>query len=159
MLWNLSWSQQGNGAHELMWGVRGWIEYTDSPSGLGAQPPVTPLQPQQEIIQFHPQAIRRSPGRWSILLASRENRSYLVLCPSRPLFLSITSKTPDTLSHLAESLTSARLCHINSCEQSALNPDLVFYLNFPFKLFSSWKTQYGKVFGPCFFKDSDGAKT
>lgn len=67
----------GKGLKRWMAAVREWIEPRDSPSGLGAQPPVTPLQPQQEIIQFHPRAIGRSPVWWSILWASRENRSYL----------------------------------------------------------------------------------
>ena len=91
-----------------------WIEPRDSPSGLGAQPPVTPLQPQQEIIQFHPRAIGRSPVWWAILWASRENRSYLELRLPGPLFLSITPRSPDTPRHLAETLAITRLCSIRS---------------------------------------------
>lgn len=101
--------------------VKDWIEQIDSPSGLGAQPPVTPLQLQQEINQFHPFTSRRSPGWWSILWESRENRSYLELRLSGHLFLSITCQTLKSLSHLAETLAITRLCHISSREQSNVN--------------------------------------
>lgn len=120
---------RGKGSQEWMAAVTDWIEDTNSPSGLGAQPPVTPLQHQQEIIQFHPHAIRRSPGWWSILWESRENRSYLELHLLGLLCLSITSQTADTLRHLAETLASA--CHINSREKPSPNRDLILPLNLP----------------------------
>lgn len=100
-------------------GVKDWIGQIDSPSGLGAQPPVTPLQLQQEIIQFHPFASRRSLGWWSIIWESRENRSYLELHLPRHLFLSVTCQTPEALSHLAETLAITHHRRINSTEQSS----------------------------------------
>lgn len=46
------------GADKQIVGVKHWIARTKSPSGMDAQPPVTPPQTQQEIIQFHPHACR-----------------------------------------------------------------------------------------------------
>lgn len=63
MLWDVPQSQEsGTG-----------LRRPTLPSGLGAQPPVTPLQ--QEIVQFHQKVI----GMGVLTLNEQENRSYLEL--------------------------------------------------------------------------------
>lgn len=103
----------------LITGVRDWIEKTNTPSGLGAQPPVTPLQ-NHSISSAHYQKVTRTVVH--TLSESGENRSYLELRLRRPCS-SITSQTPDTLSHLAETLAITGFCRINR-QQPSQNPNL-----------------------------------
>lgn len=124
-----------------MAGVRDWIEQASSPSGLGAQPPVTPPQLQQEIIQFHPHTSRRSVGWWSILWESRENRSYLELRLLGPLFLSITSQTRWATSPQTVAIT--HLWSVSCRQQPGLNPDLILHLRLALKFL--WSQRYPDV--------------
>lgn len=161
MLRDVSRSQQSKGAHKRMAGVWDWIEQTGSPSGSGAQPPVTPLQPQQEIIQFHLHASRRSAGWWSILWESRENRSYLELRLPGPLFLSITSQTQDMPSQLAETAAIIHFRHISRTTHSEPWSNFTLILSLKFlwgkrKLFT--KLSYNIIFWFCLFQCFIAAK-
>lgn len=61
-------------------GSGGRIEKTNTPSGLRAQPPVTPSQPPQEIIPFQHRQSQGHQDGGPCFRRGRENRSYLDVC-------------------------------------------------------------------------------
>lgn len=89
----------------LITGVQGWLEKPNSPSGLGAQPPVTPPQ-SHPISSTH---LQRVSGT---VVHTLSKLTYLELRPLGPCSSQSLPSLPDTLSHLAETPAITSFCHI-----------------------------------------------